>query len=271
MAKYQCGFIGTGNMGGALAAAVCDCCPPEQVVLNDRAVEKAAALAEKLGCAVMADNCEVARESRFIFLGVKPQFMGEMLSEISPVLEERTDRFLLVTMAAGLTIDQIRRMAGNDYPVIRIMPNTPVGAGEGMVLYTAEGETEEERTAFTELMSGAGILDELPEHLIDAGCALSGCGPAFFCQFLEALADGAVECGLPREKAMLYAVQTALGTAELIRSSGRHPAALKDAVCSPGGSTIAGVHALEAGGLRVAAMNAVCAAYQRTKELGKEK
>jgi len=120
-------------------------------------------------------------------------------------------------------------------------------------------------------MSRTGVLDELPEHLIDAGCALSGCGPAFFCQFMEALADGAVECGLPRDKAMLYAAQTALGTAELIRNSGQHPAALKDAVCSPGGSTIAGVHALEAGGVRAAAMNAVCAAYQRTKELGKEK
>ena len=171
----------------------------------------------------------------------------------------------------GLTIDQIRRMAGNDYPVIRIMPNTPVSVGEGMVLYASVGVEEKELTEFACLMKEAGKLDYLPEGLIDAGCALSGCGPAFFCQFIEALADGAVECGLPRDKAMLYATQTAVGTAKLIQQSGQHPGALKDAVCSPGGSTIAGVHELEAGALRGTVMNAVSAAYQKTKDLGKEK
>lgn len=269
MSNYQCGFIGAGNMGGALAAAVCKRCSPEQVIVNDRARAKAEELAGKLGCHVTEDIQKVARESRFIFLGVKPQAMGDMLSEISEVLEDRTDRFTLVTMAAGMTIDQINRLAGNEYPVIRMMPNTPVAVGEGMVLYTANEEGGEELAAFTALMGASGELDELPEKLIDAGCALSGCGPAFVCQFVEALADGAVECGLPRDKAMLYAIQTVLGTAKLMGESGQHPAVLKDAVCSPGGSTIAGVHAMEAGGLRGTAMNAVCAAYDRTKELGK--
>jgi len=269
MSKYQCGFIGAGNMGGALAAAVCKRCSPDQVVIYDRADAKMEELAGKLGCAAADDIEQVARESRFIFLGVKPQAMGDMLSEISDVLEDRTDRFTLVTMAAGMTIDQICRMAGNDYPVIRIMPNTPVAVGEGMVLYTANEEGAEELAAFTAFLSSAGELDELPERLIDAGCALSGCGPAFVCQFVEALADGAVECGLPRDKAMLYAMQTVLGTAKLMSESGQHPAVLKDAVCSPGGSTIAGVHALEGGGLRGTVMDAVCAAFERTKELGK--
>ena len=269
MSKYQCGFIGAGNMGGALAAAVCKRCSPDQVIVYDRADAKMEELAGKLGCVAADDIEQVARESRFIFLGVKPQAMGDMLSEISDVLEDRTDRFTLVTMAAGMTIDQICRMAGNDYPVIRIMPNTPVAVGEGMVLYTANEEGAEELAAFTAFLSSAGELDELPEKLIDAGCALSGCGPAFVCQFVEALADGAVECGLPRDKAMLYAMQTVLGTAKLMSESGQHPAVLKDAVCSPGGSTIAGVHALEDGGLRGTVMDAVCAAYERTQELGK--
>lgn len=269
MSQYQCGFIGAGNMGGALAAAVCKRCSPEQVIVHDRDAAKAEELAGKLSCAVTDDIQLVARESRFIFLGVKPQAMGDMLSQISDVLEDRTDRFTLVSMAAGMTIDQINRMAGNEYPVIRIMPNTPVAVGEGMVLYTANEEGAEELAAFTAFLSSAGQLDELPEKLIDAGCALSGCGPAFVCQFVEAMADGAVECGLPRDKAMLYAAQTVLGTAGLMRESGQHPAVLKDAVCSPGGSTIAGVHALEDGGMRGTVMDAVCAAYERTRELGK--
>ena len=269
MSNYQCGFIGAGNMGGALAAAVCKRCSPEQVIVHDRFASKAEELADKLGCTVTDDIEKVARESRFIFLGVKPQAMGDMLSEISEVLEERTDHFTLVTMAAGMTIDQIKHLAGNEYPVIRIMPNTPVAVGEGMVLYTANEEGAEELPTFTALLGAVGELDELPEKLIDAGCALSGCGPAFVCQFVEALADGAVECGLPRDKALLYAAQTILGTAKLMLESGQHPAVLKDAVCSPGGSTIAGVHALEDGGLRGTVMDAVCAAFERTQALGK--
>jgi pyrroline-5-carboxylate reductase len=194
-----------------------------------------------------------------------------VLAELSPALQARTDRFVLVSMAAGLTIGQIAEMAGTDCPVIRIMPNTPAAVGEGVVLYAASpAVTEEELARFSQALSGAGRLDALPEALMDAGSALSGCGPAFVCQFIEALADGGVECGLPRDKALLYAAQTVAGTARLMLATGQHPAALKDGVCSPGGSTIAGVHALERGGLRSAAMDGVCAAFQRTKELGKQ-
>ena len=154
--------------------------------------------------------------------------------------------------------------------MIRIMPNTPVAVGQGVILYdTTENVTQEAVQGFCGGMKCAGLLDQLPEKLIDAGSAVTGCGPAYVCLFMEALADGGVACGLPRAKAMEYAAQMLLGTAALALESGKHPGQLKDAVCSPGGSTIAGVRALEQGGFRAAAMNAVEAAYHRTKELGK--
>ena len=170
-------------------------------------------------------------------------------------------------MAAGLTCDTIRDMAGGDYPVIRIMPNTPCAIGKGVVQYCGLGVEEEELAEFAALMAPAGLIDRVEEKLIDAASALSGCGPAFAYLFIEALADGAVACGLPRDKALAYAAQMLAGSAELALNSGKHPGALKDAVCSPGGTTIQGVRALEEGGFRAAAMNAVIAAYEKTLSL----
>jgi len=150
------------------------------------------------------------------------------------------------------------------------MPNTPASVGEGMILYAAtENVSDQALEGFRNIMGCAGVLDPLPEQLIDAGSAVSGCGPAFACLFLEALADGGVKCGLPRNKALLYAAQMLLGTARLAMASGQHPGALKDAVCSPGGSTIVGVQALEEHAFRGAVIDAVEAAFERTKALGK--
>ena len=154
--------------------------------------------------------------------------------------------------------------------MIRIMPNTPCAVGEGVILCTAnEKVTEEELAVFTEAMSGAGVIDWLEERLMDAGCAVSGCGPAFLSLLLEALADGGVACGLPRQKALLYAAQTMKGTAALQMATGEHPGAMKAAVCSPGGTAIAGIRAMEEMGFRGATMNAVIAAVDKSKELGK--
>lgn len=267
MEFQRIGFLGCGNMGSALARAAAK--RTNSLLLANRTPAKAEALAMELG-GLAADNGQVARECDLIFLGVKPQMMAGLLAELAPVFRERTDRFVLVTMAAGLSMESIRSMAGGDYPVIRIMPNTPASIGEGMILYCATGVEPEELEAFCTLMSGAGALDELPEGLIDAGSALSGCGPAFVYPFIEALADGAVACGLPRQKAQQYAAQTLIGAAKLVLESGEHPGALKDAVCSPGGSTIQGVRALEQGGFRSAVMEAVMAAYQKTVDLGKQ-
>lgn len=261
------GFIGTGNMGGALARALRKNVEGEHILLTNRSMEKAAALAEELG-AKTSGNEEIARTADYIFLGVKPQMMAGMLNGIAPVLKERQDRFILVTMAAGLTIQRIREMAGGDYPVIRIMPNTPSSIGEGMILYTpSEDVTAQELEVFLASMQGAGRLSGLPEHLMDAGSAVSGCGPAFVDLFIEALADGAVACGLPRAAALEYAAQMVAGSAKLVLESGKHPGQLKDAVCSPGGTTIQGVRALEEGGFRATVMNAVIKAYEKNFDL----
>ena len=262
-------FIGTGNMGGALVRAAAKKLPADAILLSNRTAAKAEALANELGC-LIGTNDDAAERGKYIFLGVKPQMMGDMLARIAPTLRSRKDRFVLISMAAGLTMEQICTMAGGDYPVIRIMPNTPCAVGAGVVLYDSnEQVTSDELAEFTDAMAGAGMLDHLSEHLIDAGSAVAGCGPAFACLFMEALADGGVTCGLPRAKALRYAAQMLEGTARLMLETGQHPGAMKDAVCSPGGSTIAGVRALEEGGLRAAAMNAVIAADRRNKELGK--
>lgn len=256
-------------MGGALARAAVRKLPPETVFLANRTPAKARALASDLQCAAGPVD-RAAAEGKYVFLGVKPQMMADLLAEIAPVLARRTDRFILVTMAAGLTMARIAAMAGGDYPVIRIMPNTPCAVGEGVILCDAnEKVTEEELSEFMNGMSGAGVIDRLDEKLIDAGSAVSGCGPAFVCLLLEALADGGVACGLPRRKALLYAAQMVKGTAALQLAAGEHPGAMKDAVCSPGGSTIAGVRVLEERAFRGAAMDAVIAAAEKTRELGK--
>lgn len=265
---YTFGFIGTGNMGSALAEAASKAVEPNKIILSNRTAAKAEKLAEKIGCD-SGDNLKAANESKYIFLGVKPQMMSEMLEGIKNTLSARKDRFILVSMAAGLSIDSIKNMAGN-YPVIRIMPNTPVSIGRGMTLCASSDDvTAEEQKEFLSLMRFSGRLDFIEERLIDAASALSGCGPAYVYLFIEALADGAVECGLPRAKAMEYACQTLIGSAALVLESGKHPGELKDAVCSPGGTTIAGVHALERNGFRNAAMDCVKAAYDKTKSIGK--
>lgn len=261
-------FIGTGNMGGALARAVRAALPEAELYLSDRSREKAEALAEEIGAEVL-DNVTAAERADYLFLGVKPQMLGNLSEEIGEITRARGSSVTLVSMAAGVPIARINELFGKTVPVIRIMPNTPVSVGKGLVLWCTNGTVQPGgKQDFRAMLAKAGVLSELPEGLIDAGCALSGCGPAFVCLFLEAMADGAVTCGLPRAQAMEYAAQILLGTATLLLDTGKHPGELKDAVCSPAGSTIAGVRALERGAFRADVMNAVIAAFERTKELG---
>lgn len=262
------GVIGTGAMGSAVAWLMHDAQPDGKLLLSNRTREKAERLADTL-CACVSTNEEIAKTCGLIVLAVKPQMMQTVLSALQPLFFARRDRFVLVTMAAGLTCGTIRQLAGGSYPVIRIMPNTPITVGAGVVSYCAEGATDAELEAFTKLLKGAGTLDPLPESMIDAASAIAGCGPAFVDLFLEALADGAVACGLPRDKALLYAAQTVEGAAKTARLTGEHPGRLKDVVCSPAGSTIQGVRALERGGFRSAVMEAVIAAYEKNLALKK--
>ena len=266
MKTYLLGFIGCGNMGGALVRAAAKAVDGKEIAVCDYDLKKAEAVAKECGANVLSAS-ELAKNCRFIVLGVKPQNMQETVAGFADELKEN-DSAVVITMAAGLSISAIRSFIGSDLPVIRIMPNTPAQVGEGMILYATQGVSKADEQAFLDCFAKAGVLDKLPEEKIDAASALSGCGPAFVYAFAEALADGAVECGVPRDKAACYAAQTLLGAAKMLLTYG-HPADLKDAVCSPGGTTIAGIHALEKAGFRNAAMDAVSAAYKRTLELKK--
>ena len=260
--KY--GFIGCGNMGGAIARALVKKCT--DFAITDRS-GRAAALAAELNCKY-SDNVTIAVQAKRIFLGVKPQMMAGVLHQLRPFLRETKP--LLITMAAGLTMEQIQEMAGTPLPVIRIMPNTPVAVGKGLTLYCANNMvTNEVLDDFLQDMEYSGILDPVDEHLFDAAGTVSGCGPAYLYMFIEAMADGAVACGVPRAKAMEYAAATMAGAAQMVLDTKQHPGALKDAVCSPGGSTIAGVKALEDGAFRSTVMNCIMAACKRNSELGK--
>ena len=260
--KY--GFLGCGNMGGAIARALSR--KTKDITMSDRS-GKARELAQELGVRY-SDNAAIAAECDRIFLAVKPHMMRDMLLPLRDTLSERKP--LLITMAAGLEIRQIEDFVGTHLPVIRIMPNTPTSVGKGVIPYCAnELVTEKMITDWLEDMSACGLLDPLEERLMDAASALSGSGPAYLYLMLEAMADGGVACGLPRAKAMDYAAMTMAGAAEIYLRTHTHPGALKDAVCSPGGSTIAGVRILEQRGFRGAAMDCVCAAYAKNKELGK--
>ena len=261
------GFIGCGNMGGAVARAVCRGAGAQNVWLANRTFSKAEALAAELGC--HAGTNEEAAGCDFVFLCVKPHLMAGMLAGIRPVLAARGGKFVLVSMAAGLSMARIRQMAGGDWPVIRMMPNTPAAVGAGMVQYCTAGVCDEALGAWLAAMAPAGRLDAIEETLIDVASCVSGCGPAWAYQFIEALADGGVAAGLPRAKAQEYAAQMLLGSAQMVLQSGAHPGALKDAVCSPGGSTIQGVRTLEEHGFRGAVTDAVLAAFAKTLEMGK--
>lgn len=263
---YTFGFIGTGNMGGALAKAAAK--STKNILLADHFAEKAEALAAQLGCD-SADNIAVIKNSRYVFLGVKPQMMADMLTGVRDALCCRDD-IILVTMAAGLSISAIRTLAGNPYKVIRIMPNTPVEVGEGEILYTAaENVTPDELDEFLRLMQHAGKLTAIPEHLMDAGCSLSGCGPAFVFKFIRALAQGGVNAGLDESTAIELAAQTVIGAAKLLTESPLDPETLIKNVCSPGGSTIEGVKSLDHDDFEAITAAAVAASYKRNLELGK--
>ncbi len=263
------GFIGAGNMGGALARAAARAMDGKSIFLADQNTEKAAALARELDCC-QASAQETAASCRYIFLGVKPQVLGSVLETLAPVFKQRQDRFVLVCMAAGVAMKDILTMAGGEYPLIRIMPNLPVSAGSGVIVYDKTGNvTPAEEALFLENMRYAGTLDFLPEALIDAASALSGSGPAFVSLFVQALAEGAAACGLPDDKALAYALGTVKGTAQMLLESGTAPRDLAVAVCSPGGSTIEGVKVLEQQDLEGCVRAAVAATYRRAVELGK--
>ena len=252
------GFIGCGNMGGALARAAAKNIGVK-IILYDTDSEKARELSKEIGGE--AGDLSAAAGCDCVFLGVKPQIIDGVLKSLAPLINKST---LLVSMAAGVAISRIRAIPA---PIIRIMPNLAASVGEAMILWAADGADENQKADFCALLSPAGQLLNIEESKIDAASAISGCGPAYAFMFAEALADAGVSIGLRREDALLLAAQTLLGSARLMLDTKEHPEALKDRVCSPGGTTIAGVLALERGGFRAACANAVISAYEKTKKL----
>ena len=259
--KY--GFIGCGNMGGALIRAAAK--TTKDIMIADFDEQKAIALANELGLAV-GDNKTIASNCDRIFLGVKPQVMDEMLGGIKDVLADKKPT--LISMAAGLTTDKIKEFAG-DMPIIRIMPNTPVSVGEGVILYCANGVSDETVNDFVLDMQHSGKLYAIDEALMDAGCSVSGCGPAFMYTFASAVAKGGVECGLSEAQALEFAAATMLGAARMLLTSDKTPDELTSAVCSKGGSTIEGVTILKNSEFESIVTDCIKAAYKRNKELGK--
>ncbi len=274
--EKKIGFIGAGNMGGALIKAACLGNDPRDIIITDYFLDKAKFLGNELGCYVAKDNAEVVRSAKYVTLGVKPQVLGSVLREINPVLKECVNAGksrVLVSMAAGVKVESIKENLDVELPIIRIMPNLPVAVGKGMVLLTSNNEiasvSEKEFEQFTSIMHQAGLFDHVNEGDMDAANIAMSCSPAYVYMFIEALADGVVMTGLSRDKAVKYITQAVLGAATMVQESGQHPGALKDAVCSPGGSTIVGVAELEKHGFRNAAIQAVLGAFNKTRELGK--
>ena len=256
------GFIGTGNMGSAIARAACKSNQVNRLLLSNRSPEKAERLAKELG-GELSDNRQVAASADVLFLAVKPQYLLGMFDGIRDVLEARKDRFIIVSMVAGWTLDRLTRELGV-FPFVRIMPDIPAQVGVGITLVCpGKGITAEEKALVLDLLDGSGLVSELDEKQLDAANGVTGCGPAFAAMFVEALADGAVACGLPRQRALEYAAMMVKGSAELLLQENMHPAVLKDKVCSPGGSTIQGVRKLEECAFRAAVMDAVIATFEK--------
>ena len=262
------GFIGCGNMGGALATAVNNANFKKEILLLDKNEELQNNLAVKLN-AKTANLKTLLETCNFIFIGVKPQVINSLAEEINEFLPNTQNKPVFISMLAGVQIDKLSTLLKNS-KIIRIMPNTPVSVNKGMILYThSTNVLDSEVENFVLMLSGSSTLSKLNESLIDAGCAVSGCGPAFVYMFIDALAKGGEKSGLSYEDALLYATQTVIGAATLLSQSKKSPEELKNAVCSPNGSTIEGVKSLDENDFYNVVIKAIQKSYERTKELGK--
>ena len=263
-------FIGLGNMGASLAKVVAKEVAATDLLLVNRSPQKVQDFISQYG-GTASELEQAFQEAEVIFLGVKPYQICPLLEEYKGILAQRSN-LLLVSMAAGLELEKMADVIQNDQVgLIRIMPNTPVAIGQGVIsLARSQAVTDQQVAQVKQLLAGAGALYEIEEKLMDPATAVAGCGPAFVYQMIEAMADAGVGLGLTREQALQMAAKTFQGASQMVLETGEHPARLRDAVCSPGGSTIAGVNRLEQVGLRGDIIAGVEAAYKRTQEMGQE-
>jgi pyrroline-5-carboxylate reductase len=261
------GFVGGGNMGEALVRGLTKTglVPVGHLLMADVRADRLEELKRLYGIVIASDNVTLVRRADVIILAVKPQILGAVLDEIAPA----TPGKLLISVAAGVSTSEIRRHLPPGTRMIRVMPNTPALVLEGATAVArAAGLEDGDMDTARQIFEAVGRVVILDEEMMDAVTGLSGSGPAYIALVVEALADGGVRVGLDRKTAMTLAMQTVLGSARLLIDTGMHPGQLKDMVSSPGGTTIAGIHTLEIGGLRRTLIDAVERATQRSRELG---
>lgn len=246
----------------------CGIVHPNNIYAFDVDLDKLNRLSAELGICTAKDNCQVVSNSDIVILAVKPNTYSKVLLEIKDCLEER---HILISIAAGISVDFIKQLIGGRCKVVRTMPNTPALVGEGMTaLCTNHDLSPKELKAVKDILHSLGKVEEVSENLMDAVTAVSGSGPAYVAMFIEAIADGGVLVGLPRDLAYRMAIQTVIGTARLLSEWGKHPGELKDMVSSPGGTTIEAVRQLEKQGFRGAVIEAVNACALKAKTMGKD-
>jgi pyrroline-5-carboxylate reductase len=262
------GFLGAGKMAAALVRGVlaAGLTTPDRIYVSSAREESRRGLARTTNVQAVDSNCEVVGKSEVVVLAVKPQVAATVLREIAPAVQER---HLLISVVAGLRLATMQAILGPRVRLVRAMPNTPCLVGASATAYCSGSTARPEDCALVErIFQAVGECLAVPEEWLDAVTGLSGSGPAYVAVVIEALTDGGVRAGLPREVAYRLTLQTVLGTVRLLRECQLHPAQLKDQVASPGGTTIAGLHRLEEGGLRAALINAVVAATERARQLG---
>ncbi|MCI9074976.1 MAG: pyrroline-5-carboxylate reductase [Dorea sp.] len=261
------GFIGTGNMasaimGGAIKKGVVT---PEDMIGADVSAPGREKVRTQFGIQVTADNKEVVQNADVVFLSVKPQFYGEVISGIK---DEFRREQIIITIAPGKTLAWLKEQFGRDVKLVRCMPNTPALVGEGMTAACPnELISDEDLDTVKKILGSFSYVEIVPERLMDTVTAVSGSSPAFVFLFIEAMADSAVCCGMPREQAYKFAAQAVLGSAKMVMETGKHPGELKDMVCSPAGTTIGGVRVLEQAGFRSAVFEAVKEAEEISRSL----
>ena len=262
------GFIGVGNMGYPMLASATKCFNIEDLLISTKTEKTMKSVHEKLGVDYVLDKKELIKTCKYIVLTVKPQFYFEVLEEIK---DELTLNHILITVAPGISIQQVKEAVGKDVKVVRSMPNTPALVGEGMtgICYSNNDFSEAELEVVDRFFQSFGIYEVFEERLMDAVVCASGSSPAYVYMFMEALADSVVRCGIPRAQAYQLVAQTVLGSAKMVLETKEHPGVLKDRVCSPGGTTIEGVAALEEYGMRNAILKATERCYEKATSFKK--
>lgn len=264
------GFIGVGNMGYPLLKATISTFGANEVVYTDASMDRNQFVMKDTGVQYSEDNISVAKQCKYLILAIKPQFFATILSQIKKVV---TKDHVIISIAAGITIDTMKDSLSESARIVRAMPNTPAMVLKGMtgISYSYDVFSEEELAVIDRFFKSFGKYEVFDERLMNAVVCANGSSPAYVYMFIEALADSVVSYGIPRDKAYTLVAQTVLGAATMVLETGEHPGRLKDNVCSPGGTTIAAVKALEEHGLRNSIMKATDACYDRAAALSNKK